>query len=189
VTVPPVRLVVPFDESDHERELREVGGALGLEGAPADRLVEPVAGLEEGDEVAGVGQGQIARLGELAAGVSEADECLCSGQQQGSTSGGAGFVLGGDRDGDEWQVDPVGRPRVSQRNAAGRSLLRSRMVVSIHGHSLAQAAIQTGPDGSGPVRVTSMAEGKGFEPLESRNPQRLSRPSHSSALATFRPRR
>lgn len=32
------------------------------------------------------------------------------------------------------------------------------------------------------------AEGKGFEPLVTRRPQRLSRPPHSSALATFRSR-
>src|SRR5688572_16345004 len=31
-----------------------------------------------------------------------------------------------------------------------------------------------------------MAEGVGFEPTEARRPQRLSRPSHSSALASFR---
>src|SRR6476620_10095444 len=31
-----------------------------------------------------------------------------------------------------------------------------------------------------------VAEGVGFEPTEGRNPQRLSRPSHSSALASFR---
>ena len=33
-----------------------------------------------------------------------------------------------------------------------------------------------------------VAEGKGFEPLVTRRPQRLSRPPHSSALATFRRR-
>src|SRR5690554_6065781 len=31
-----------------------------------------------------------------------------------------------------------------------------------------------------------MAEGVGFEPTEARRPQRLSRPSHSSTLASFR---
>jgi hypothetical protein len=39
---------------------------------------------------------------------------------------------------------------------------------------------------TGPERV---AEGMGFEPMVTRRPQRLSRPPHSSALATFRGRR
>jgi GTP 3',8-cyclase len=42
-----------------------------------------------------------------------------------------------------------------------------------------------GPPG---VSLDSAAEGMGFEPMETRRPQRLSRPPHSSALATFRPR-
>ena len=42
------------------------------------------------------------------------------------------------------------------------------------------------------LRVTIkalLAEGVGFEPTETRRPQRLSRPSHSSTLASFRRRR
>ena len=35
---------------------------------------------------------------------------------------------------------------------------------------------------------TALAEGEGFEPSVTRRPQRLSRPPHSSALATFRRR-
>ena len=37
-----------------------------------------------------------------------------------------------------------------------------------------------------PAVADSLAEGVGFEPTEARRPQRLSRPSHSSALASFR---
>ena len=68
-----------------------------------------------------------------------------------------------------------------------------RIRVKIRRNYRLQVQIRTldHPDRSGRIRTGSdgfVAEGKGFEPLESRNPQRLSRPSHSSALATFRGR-
>ena len=46
------------------------------------------------------------------------------------------------------------------------------------------------PDAQRPPdrRAVVMAEGMGFEPMVTRRPQRLSRPPHSSALATFRRR-
>jgi len=48
--------------------------------------------------------------------------------------------------------------------------------------------MQLGPGGGGLLRTVRdlVAEAVGFEPTVTRRPQRLSRPSHSSALARFR---
>src|SRR5918993_4483622 len=53
---------------------------------------------------------------------------------------------------------------------------------------MARICWRTGfPLSGAPMRQLVVAEGVGFEPTETRRPQRLSRPSHSSALAAFRP--
>src|SRR4051795_12715113 len=72
------------------------------------------------------------------------------------------------------RAHPVARPRAERRRRARAG----------------SPARRPAPPGLAVTPATTkplLAEGVGFEPTEARRPQRLSRPSHSSALASFRP--
>ena len=77
---------------------------------------------------------------------------------------------GSNHEADLGATAPTTRP--ARRTAVGRRPCSKRTI----------------PDGASTVRDQG-AEGMGFEPMVTRRPQRLSRPPHSSALATFRGRR